>query len=401
ALSVLAGGVAHDLNNALGPLVALPDLILAQLCEQPGQTQSNRELRADVEAIKVAALRAAQTIKDLLTLGRQGRTAKENLDINQVVKSCWANGSLRFVGEGRAHVDMRAELSSSPLCVRGSESQLARAVDNLIRNAVEAVAANGDVAAENPERAHTKSAKVVVKSAQVDLLAPRAGYEIIPAGRYATLSVSDEGCGIGPQEVGRVFEPFFTRKRVNETSGSGLGLAIVHGVVKEHEGFIDVDSAPGLGTTITLYLPLVDGPVRTAKVLAAPRGSARILIVDDEPIQLRTGRRVLTSLGYEVEVMESGLGAYELFSRAAPSGQSPFDLVIMDMVMGEALDGLQIIEQIQRLFPAQKIIVASGHAPVERAELAVQKDLTWLGKPYGMEALANTVQKVLKDEGRF
>ena len=134
---------------------------------------------------------------------------------------------------------------------------------------------------------------------------------------------------------------------------------------------------------------------------AAPRGSARILIVDDEPIQLRTGRRVLTSLGYEVEVMESGLGAYELFSRAAASGQSPFDLVIMDMVMGEALDGLQIIEQIQRLFPAQKVIVASGHAPIERAELAVQKDLTWLGKPYGMEALASTVQKVLNDEARF
>ena len=404
ALSVLAGGVAHDLNNALGPLVALPDVILAQLCEQPGQSPPHRELRADVEAIKVAALRAAQTIKDLLTLGRQGRTAKENLDINQVVRSCWANGSLRFVGEGKARVDMLAELSSTPLCVRGSESQLARAVDNLIRNAVEAVAGNGDVVArgpeKNPEEAHNRSANVVVKSAQVDLPAPRTGYEIIPAGRYATLSVSDDGCGIGPEEIGRVFEPFFTKKRINETSGSGLGLAIVHGVVKEHEGFIDVVSAPGQGTTISLYLPLVDGPARTERVLAAPRGSARILIVDDEPIQLRTGRRVLTSLGYEVEVMESGLGAYELFSRAAASGQSPFDLVIMDMVMGEALDGLQIIEQIQRLFPAQKVIVASGHAPSERAELAVQKDLTWLGKPYGMETLANTVQKVLRDESR-
>ena len=220
----------------------------------------------------MAALRAAQTIKDLLTLGRQGRTAKENLDINQVVKSCWANGSLRFVGEGKARVDMLAELSSTPLCVRGLESQLARAVDNLIRNAVEAVAGNGDVVRSKVPAGSKKSASVVVKSAQVDLLAPRAGYEIIPAGRYATLSVSDDGCGIGPQEVGRVFEPFFTKKRVNETSGSGLGLAIVHGVVKEHEGFIDVVSAPGLGTTISLYLPLVDGPARTEKVLAAPRG---------------------------------------------------------------------------------------------------------------------------------
>ena len=388
ALSVLAGGVAHDLNNALGPLVALPDVILGQLGEGPLPPESNHELRADVEAIKIAALRAAQTIKDLLTLGRQGRTAKENLDVNQIIKACWANGSLRSVGEGSG-VDMLADLSSTPLIVRGSESQLARAVDNLIRNAVEAVGGNSH-----------KSARVVVKSAEVDLGAPRAGYEIIPAGRYAIISVSDDGCGIGPQEMGRVFEPFFSKKRVNETSGSGLGLAIVHGVVKEHEGFVDVVSAPGLGTTITLYLPLVDGQARTERVVAAPRGSARILIVDDEPIQLRTGRRVLTSLGYDVEVMDSGLEAYELFTRAAVSGQSPFDLVIMDMVMGEALDGLQIIEQIRRLFPSQKVIVASGHAPTERAERAVHKKLTWLGKPYGMETLADTVQKVLHDEGR-
>jgi sigma-B regulation protein RsbU (phosphoserine phosphatase) len=393
ALSVLAGGVAHDLNNALGPLVALPDVILAQLCDQPGRPGSNRELRADVEAIKVAALRAAQTIKDLLTLGRQGRTAKENLDLNQVVKACWANGSLRSVGEERSAVEMLAELSATPLVVRGSEAQLARAVDNLIRNALEAVA---EAVAPNDEAI---AGKVVVKSGTADLREPQIGYEIVPAGRYATLSVSDDGCGIEPQEVGRVFEPFFTKKRVNETSGSGLGLAIVHGVVKEHEGFIDVASTPGAGTTISLYFPLVDGPARTERALAAPRGSARILIVDDEPIQLRTGRRVLASLGYQVEVIESGLGAYELFSRAAASGRSPFDLVIMDMVMGEALDGLQIIEQIRRLFPAQRVIVASGHAPIARAELAVKKDLTWLAKPYGMEALASTVQSVLRDPG--
>ena len=106
ALSVLAGGVAHDLNNALGPLVALPDVILGQLGEIQGNEEAVRDMRTDVESIKVASLRAAQTIKDLLTLGRQGRTAKENLDINRVIKSCWANSSLRFVEEGAARVDM-------------------------------------------------------------------------------------------------------------------------------------------------------------------------------------------------------------------------------------------------------------------------------------------------------
>ena len=310
ALSVLAGGVAHDLNNALGPLIALPDVILAQLWEIQGNQESVRDLRADVEAIKVASLRAVQTIKDLLTLGRQGRVAKENLDINRVIKSCWANSSLRFAeqSKGTSRVNMIADLGPTPLVVRGSESQLARAVDNLIRNAVEAIAGNGEV---------------VVKSARLDVPEPRAGYEIVPAGHYATLSVSDDGCGIEPHELGQVFEPFFTKKRAKETSGSGLGLAIVHGVVKEHEGFIDVASTPGVGTTISLYFPLVDGLERREPVLAAPRGNARILIVDDEPIQLRTGRRVLGRLGYEVEIMDSGLRAYELFSARGRLGPEP------------------------------------------------------------------------------
>ena len=384
ALSVLAGGVAHDLNNALGPLVALPDVILAQLGEVRRTEESVRDLRTDVETIKVAALRAAQTIKDLLTLGRQGRTAKENVDLNRVIKVCMANSSLRFAEEGTARINMISDLAPAPLIVRGSESQLARAVDNLIRNAVEAFAGNGEV---------------VVKSAKVDVQEPRSGYEVVPAGQYATLSVSDDGVGIEPHELGQVFEPFFTKKRAKETSGSGLGLSIVHGVVKEHEGFIDVTSTPGVGTTICLYFPLVDGAERREPVLAAPRGNARILIVDDEPIQQRTGRRVLVRLGYEVETMDSGLRAYELFKRAAATGQSPFDLVIMDMVLGEVLDGLQVIEHIQRLFPAQKVIVVSGHAPTERAELAVAKGLTWLVKPYGMETFAQTVQRVLTDAG--
>ena len=162
-----------------------------------------------------------------------------------MIKSCWANNSLRFVEQneaGTSRVKMIADLGPTPLVVRGSESQLARAVDNLIRNAVESLAGNGEV---------------VVKSARVDVPEPRAGYEVLPAGRYAMLSVSDDGCGIERRDLGQVFEPFFTKKRAQEPSGSGLGLAIVHGVVKEHEGFIDVTSTPGVGTTISLYLPLV------------------------------------------------------------------------------------------------------------------------------------------------
>jgi signal transduction histidine kinase/DNA-binding LacI/PurR family transcriptional regulator/ActR/RegA family two-component response regulator len=384
ALSVLAGGVAHDLNNALGPLIVIPDMILAQLDESPSDEASLREFRSDIQIIKAASLRAAQTIKDLLTLGRQGRMLKEDLDLNQVVRSCLAESSVRFAREGATQVRVSADIVPSLLMVRGAESQLARAIGNLIRNAVEAVAADG---------------QVVVKTSQEDPIAPIAAYETIPPGKYAVLTVSDNGCGIAPAELGRIFEPFFTKKRARENSGSGLGLAIVHGVVKEHEGFIDVNSTLEAGTTIALYLPrIVDRTAERERTREIPHGSSRILIIDDEPIQLRTGRRVLAKLGYQVEALDSGARACELFERAATSGKSPFDLIIVDMVLGEALDGLQVFEQIERLFPAQRVILMSGHAPSERAQLAVRKGLPWLAKPYTLESLAQAVQQVLHAE---
>ncbi|HEY5282961.1 MAG TPA: substrate-binding domain-containing protein [Polyangia bacterium] len=380
ALSVLAGGVAHDLNNALGPLVALPDIILRELHKVSANEKSVRDVVSDVEIIKAASLRAAQTIKDLLTLGRQGRTVKENLDLNRVVKLCRAEALLRLASDKSREVNLDVDYAPGRLTVRASESQLARAVGNLVHNAVESIANHGEV---------------LVKTRRERVLAPLGRYETIPEGHYAVLMVSDNGCGIDPQDLGRVFEPFFTKKRTGESTGTGLGLAIVHGVVKEHDGFIDVTSTLGEGTTFSLYLPLAEAVTQERPAFAeAPRSEAKILLVDDDPIQLRTCHRILTHLGYAVETMDSGSGAYETFSHA-PTGKSPYGLVILDMLLGERLDGLQVFEQIQQLFPDQKAILASGHAPNERAELAVQKGLTWLSKPYSMEALTKAVKHVL------
>jgi CheY-like chemotaxis protein len=210
------------------------------------------------------------------------------------------------------------------------------------------------------------------------------------------VQVSDDGQGIPEHELGRVFEPFFTTKRVRDQSGSGLGLAIVHGVVKEHDGFIDVASAPGAGTMFSLYFPSSTEVLRKADSEPSPRGSARVLFVDDERIQLRTGARVLAHLGYKVDTLESGRKAHELFSEAAREGvESPYDLVILDMLLNEDEDGLQVLEHIQRLFPAQKGILASGHAPNQRAERAVAKGVSWLVKPYTRHALASAVETAL------
>jgi CheY-like chemotaxis protein len=297
-----------------------------------------------------------------------------------VVKLCRAEALLRLASDKSREVNLDVDYAPGRLTVRASESQLARAVGNLVHNAVESIANHGEV---------------LVKTRRERVLAPLARYETIPEGHYVVLIVSDNGCGIDPQDLGRVFEPFFTKKRTGESTGTGLGLAIVHGVVKEHDGFIDVTSTLGEGTTFSLYLPLAEAVTQERPALAeAPRSEAKILLVDDDPIQLRTCHRILTHLGYAVETMDSGSGAYETFSHA-PTGKSPYGLVILDMLLGERLDGLQVFEQIQQLFPDQKAILASGHAPNERAELAVQKGLTWLSKPYSMEALTKAVKHVL------
>ena len=381
ALSVLAGGVAHDLNNALGPLVALPDLILRDLKNLSADASMVAKLTADVEIIKTASLRAAQTIKDLLTLGRQGRTVREPLDLNRVVRSCVAESSLRLVEERSRQVRVVVDYFGDTLTVRGSEAQLARAIGNLLRNAGDAIRGNGTI-------------RVTTRLEQLHATANR--YETIPAGDFAVVAVADDGCGIEAVDVGRVFEPFFSKKRTGDSSGSGLGLAIVHGVVKEHDGWIDLTSTPGKGTTFSLYFPLAQPAQKEAPPVASSRRTpAKILIVDDEAVQRRTCRRVLAELGYQVDTMESGLRAYHVFRRAAATGTSPYDLLVLDMVLGESLDGLQIFDLIQRLFPEQKAIVASGHAPSGQASMAVDKGLVWLAKPYTVDALTQAVERIL------
>jgi DNA-binding LacI/PurR family transcriptional regulator/signal transduction histidine kinase len=242
SLSALAGGVAHDLNSTMAPLVTLPDFVLRGLDQlADGPLPDARRLRTHVETIKAAALSATQTIRDLMTLGRQGNVQKVLVDINRAVANC-VTGEARLV---TGDVDRRAELvlklHPEPLVVQASQHHLERAVSNLVRNAAEAT---------------NDSGTVFVSTSLVDLAEPVSGYETVPPGHYALITVSDTGPGIPPGHISRAFEPFFSKKQLGDRSGSGLGLSIVLGVVKEHDGFVDLESNLGQGTTFTLYFPL-------------------------------------------------------------------------------------------------------------------------------------------------
>lgn len=390
SLSVLAGGVAHDLNNALGPLVTLPDVILSELDElKAGTLTDDSELRLDVATIKSSALRASQTIKDLMLLGRPGATAKQALDLNEIVSAAMSPESLRFLAPRADSVRVQLELSVEPLVVLASEPHLVRAIGNLVRNASEAIAGNG---------------QIQVRTRALSLAALLGAYELIPPGDYATVVVADTGGGIGPSDLSRIFEPFFSRKRLADTSGSGLGLAIVHGVVKEHGGFVDVTSRVGEGTTFTLFFPRTGGaPISERATTAIPGGSARILIIDDEPIQLQAAKRVLRHLGYQVETLQSGAEALARFasehrSRAAtasePPGPTPYDLVIIDYALNESENGLETLRRIRQLFPNQRGIMVSGHGRAEHEGSG--SSVTWLPKPYSADALARIVKRTLE-----
>ncbi|MGC4063735.1 MAG: ATP-binding protein [Polyangiaceae bacterium] len=381
SLSVLAGGVAHDLNNALGPLVALPQIISDQLREVVLGTHGE-VIFSDLELLEGAALRAAQTIKDLLTLGRQGQMPKDPLDLNRFTENALESDQLLKEFALRRGVIVTSTFASEPLFVSGSEGQLQRALSNLLRNAIDATSPGG---------------KVHLRTFSRSLEKPLDAYETVEPGDYVVVEVSDTGCGIAQGDIGRVFEPFFSKKQLSENSGSGLGLAIVHGVVKEHEGYALVESNPGRGTTFSLYFPRIRHLESHGRSLSLPcPGVGRILIVDDDPVQLRTAKRVLAHHGYDVVTASNSSEAHRIHDGSTRAdGRSGFDLVIVDMVLNEIDDGLALFARLQRLSSSNRGLVVSGNAPSERLSKAIGKGLVFLPKPYRATELLEAVQTAL------
>jgi CheY-like chemotaxis protein len=207
------------------------------------------------------------------------------------------------------------------------------------------------------------------------------------------LSVSDNGPGIAPEDMERIFEPFYTKK-VMGRSGTGLGLTVVWNTVKENSGYIDVRTGAG-GTRFDLYFPAVDGPA-AGKTQASPdaalcRGDGEsILVVDDEASQRELARESLRYLGYEARTVESGEAAVEYLKNG------PADLVLLDMIMDPGMDGLETYAEILKFAPGQKAIIASGYADTDRVEAAYRLGASaFIPKPYTLEQLSQAIREAL------
>jgi PAS domain S-box-containing protein len=368
ALGLLAGGVAHDLNNILGGIVSLPDLLLAELDPPQGS-----ETRAVLETIKESGTRSAAVVADLMAMAKGIAGAREVVSLNALVQSYLLSGEYRALKERRPGVALKTQLDPDLLGIKGMPINIKQALINLVVNAAEAIA-------------HAGAIRISTRNQYVD----RAlrGYDDVRVGEYAVLRVEDDGHGIAPEHLERIFEPFYTSKKLGR-SGTGLGLAIVWNAIQDHDGYIDVQSGPG-GTTFELYFPITREPAveRSVSSLASLVGQGeRILVVDDEPQQRVIACKMLKSLGYEPEAVPSGEQAVEYIKR------QPVDLLVLDMIMDPGLDGRQTYEQIVKLRPGQKAIIASGYAETEDVRVAQSLGAgEYVKKPYTLEKLGRSVK---------
>lgn len=371
AIGTLAGGVAHDLNNVLSGIVGYPELLLLEMPEES-------PMRKNVEAIRRSGERAAAIVQDLLTLARRGVPVKVAACLNTVVTGYLESPEFEALQTAHPGLAVTTGLAEALLPTKGSPIHLSKTFMNLVVNAAEAMPGGGTVA-------------VATESVYLDR--PVRGYDTVAEGEYVVLSVADTGVGISSEHLERIFEPFFTRKTMGR-SGTGLGMAVVWGTVKDHDGYIDVDSEEGRGTTFTLYFPATREKVAAAasdesKAFLEGAGE-RILVIDDIAEQRDIATGILQKLGYSVATAPGGEAALAYLAKERA------DLLVLDMIMDPGMDGLETYRSIVSRFGPQRAIIVSGFSESRRVHETQKLGAgAYVRKPYRLESIGRAVRDEL------
>lgn len=370
SLGLLAGGVAHDLNNVLGVLVGYSELLLMDI-------PPDSPLREHVSNIMGAGERAAAIVTDLLTLARRGVGTRYVVDLNETVTAFLKTPEFHKLRSFHPQVDVSTDLDRDLLRIMGSPVHLGKTLMNLVSNGAEAM---------------TTSGRLVIRTRNRYLDRPLSGYDHVVPGDYVVLTVSDTGEGISAENLKRIFEPFYSKK-VMGRSGTGLGLAVVWGTVKDHDGYIDVVSRPGEGTTFSLYFPVTRqaGDTETTPLPESYAGRGEsILVVDDVRQQRELASDLLSRLGYRVSIVASGEEAVGHLL------QQPADLVVLDMIMDPGIDGLETYRRILDVRPGQRAVIVSGFAETDHVREAQRLGAgPYIRKPYIQRKLAQAVRAEL------
>lgn len=368
SIGSLASGIAHDFNNILFPIIGLSEMLAEDL--PPGSIEHQNLL-----SILKAGKRGSELVKQILAFSRQSKIQKMPVDLQQTL-----NEVVKFIRSTiPANIRVRYTPGKQRSMIQADPVQLHQIAMNLLTNAYHAV----------EER---ENGEIAIRLTEKTLTADDSPELPVAPGQYAELIIADNGCGIHPEAMEKIFEPYFTTKKRGK--GTGLGLAVVYGIVKEHGGDIEVSSEIGKGTTFAVYLPQMRQPdkiegSKPPEPLAT--GDERILIVDDEGPITQMGKQMLERLGYRVTTADGGVEALEAF-RTDPES---YDLIITDMAM-PGMTGDRLVIEIRMIDPAIPAIICTGFN--ERIEEAKIKSLgidEFLMKPVAWSTMATTVRKVL------
>ncbi|MDY6791061.1 MAG: cache domain-containing protein [Thermodesulfobacteriota bacterium] len=371
SLGLLAGGVAHDLNNVLSGIVSYPELILMDLPE-------DSKLRKPIETIQNSGHSAVAIVQDLLTVARGVAITKEPLDINDLVGEYLHSPEFKKLKQFYPTATVKTRLDTNLFNISGSPIHLKKVLMNLVSNALEAIEGDGHV---------------TISTMNLYIDRPLKGYDDVYIGEYAILSVSDNGPGISSDDLERIFEPFYTKK-VMGRSGTGLGLAVIWNVVQDHKGYIDVATDEN-GTAFELYFPITRDKI-SDKALSIPikdyQGNGEtILVVDDVESQQEISCNMLDTLGYETKAVSSGEEAVEYLKK------NSVDLILLDMIMDPGLNGRQTYEKIIQIHPGQKAVIVSGFAETDEVKAAQKLGAgRYIKKPITLERIGLAVKQELE-----
>ena len=367
AVGQLAGGVAHDFNNLLQAILGYTDLALYRL-------SSDDPHRHELEQVRLAADRASTLTRQLLAFSRRQVIQPVPLDLNDVIAGLMKM-LRRLIGE---HIQLEILPCHALNTVSADQGQIEQVLMNLCVNARDAMPQGGTLRIETHNVAASE--------------APVRSHPWAKGRAYVLVSVTDNGCGMEPQTVEHIFEPFYTTKGAGE--GTGLGLSMVYGIVQQHNGLVQVASQAGAGTTFRIYLPASDATPRADEEPATPvlpGGSERILIVEDDQAILDLAATILREAGYEILTASDGVEAL----RIVDSLVDKIDLLLLDVVMPR-MGGYEVRKRVRQLIPNMRFLFASGYnAEAIRANFIENEGTQLLQKPYSRQALLLKIREVL------
>lgn len=363
-MGIIAGGIAHEFNNVLMSIMANAELLSLKVAQD--EESNNR-----VGRILAASDKAKNLVTQIQLFSRQSvQSAKQQINVKEFVETSIAQ--MRALLPDSTTV--RIHSANSPASIQGDASLLYQAILNICVNAQQAMHGKGVIEIE-----------IGTQNLSQDKPAIR---QTMPAGEYVLIAISDSGTGITEQNFEQLFEPFFTTKPHGE--GSGLGLALVYQIIKNHQGFITLESQVNSGTTLTLYFPMLtesEDPVRPQKAQALTGNNERILLVDDDKMVLDANEKILENLGYDVTSFSSSVTALKTFIEQPDK----FDLVFTDLSMPE-MDGISLISNIRQQRPEIPVILCTGFMHTLSAE--ARKNLNILSKP----TTAMEISKAIRSE---